>query len=64
MTEQIKSCPFCTHSTPKHESVPPVIAGGRTVSYIYCPRCGARGPIDESKEEAIDTWNQALRLDD
>ena len=50
--ESKKGCPFC------HENVIKIVKSASAMEglQVECDTCGARGPIDESKEAAIDGW--------
>lgn len=48
-----KGCPFChEHVIEIVNSTPPAMVGLQ----VECDSCGARGPIDDSKEAAIAGW--------
>ena len=51
MSEEIKPCPFCGNSED-------LVIRGRVLSYIYCWNCGAESGLADSKDEAIEAWNQ------
>ena len=48
---EIKPCPFCGNSED-------LVIRGRVLSYIYCWNCGAESGLADSKDEAIEAWNQ------
>lgn len=55
------SCPFCKN---KYVIIAqePIIEGLVRVSchYVTCPQCFARGPVERSKEEAEEAWNDTF----
>jgi hypothetical protein len=51
--ESKNGCPFCQENIIDIvQSTPPAMQGLQ----VQCDSCGARGPIYESKEEAIAGW--------
>ncbi len=48
---ELRICPFC-----KLTWTQPILA--RNTWFVYCVNCGCEGPSAESREEAIDLWNQ------
>jgi Lar family restriction alleviation protein len=52
-----KGCPFCQEKVIKVvKSVPPAMKGFQ----VECDNCGARGPIYENKEAAIEGWELGI----
>ncbi len=52
--EKIKPCPFCGSTR--------VQAGGVGPYYfVSCHLCKADGPLDKSRKQAIEAWNNAIR---
>ena len=50
-------CPYCLeHVVELVKSTPP--AGGGV--QMECDNCGARGPIYDNKEEALEGWNEGI----
>jgi Lar family restriction alleviation protein len=53
-----KGCPFCREDIIEIvKSAPQAMEGLQ----VECDNCGARGPIYESKEEAIAGWEHGIR---
>ena len=52
-----RPCPFCAHTGTYIESYR-VAAKGSHVEYnLVCQNCGAQGPNDMSRSQAIKMWN-------
>lgn len=54
---ELKPCPFCEGKTVSIYDY----QNYYTLPYhwrVKCDKCGAEGPIADSKEEAIDAWNK------
>jgi len=52
-----KGCPFCGEDVIEIvKSAPSAMEGLQ----VECDNCGARGPIYESKEAAIDGWEHGI----
>lgn len=50
-------CPFCSTQTIEVvSSTPPAMEGLQA----QCDNCGARGPIYQTKKDAIDGWNLGI----
>lgn len=47
----LNSCPFCdSNKTNMHLST-------NCYFYVFCPECLARGPHEETNDEAVKKWN-------
>ena len=49
-TVGLKFCPFCGGNDVKIMEVP-------HVTYVNCTGCGADGPLEEFRDDAIQKWN-------
>ena len=58
---ELKPCPFCLRAdAPTIVKRKPFTVCGTILTdwYIYCENCGARGPEQRLKKQAIDAWNK------
>ena len=55
---KIEACPFCESTRVK------LMQQKRRITHavmhnVWCPECAARGPVEETKEDAIGRWNNS-----
>lgn len=53
----IKKCPFCYSGK---NNITEIIS---LLWVVNCDSCGCVGPFKESKHEAVECWNKALRTE-
>lgn len=64
MGEELKPCPFHSHTFPLLDPkligviVPKRKAYENNVCYVFCAWCHAQGPLRETRDEAIAAWNR------
>ena len=52
----LKPCPFCSHQkTYIYHDIDSELG---TAFAIVCDKCGATGPFEDTKQQAIDAWNK------
>lgn len=51
---EICHCPFCKEKLSERDVTYNVPYGAY---YMYCPNCGAHGPLKREVEEAVKAWN-------
>lgn len=54
--KQIEKCPFCGHE--KTYIFTDIDSQFGESFANVCDKCGATGPFEDSKEQAIDAWNK------
>ena len=59
--EELKPCPFDTCRNNDIEIVCEQISLSTYKYFAYCHECGARGPREDSKQQAIDAWNRRVK---
>lgn len=47
--EEIKPCPFCAGKS--------YLAQGWDCFYVTCENCYSDGPVEETEQKAIESWN-------
>lgn len=57
---ELLPCPFC--NMVEFLEMPLHTEGRKQMLPVTCPRCGAEGPPEYSKEEAIASWNRRTTL--
>lgn len=59
---ELKPCPFCGESlfiTGREKTINlEEIELTTSLYYMFCQKCGARGPLLKSGQAAIDAWNK------
>ena len=53
-------CPFCLNDRPYCDEVYGLRSGengGEDPYAVHCMQCGARGPVEKTREQAIMAWN-------
>jgi len=53
---ELKPCPFC--GCKKTCMFPDIDSEFGTAWAVVCDKCGATGPFEDSKEQAIFAWNE------
>ena len=48
---KIKYCPFCGSATISIQRHP-------DLCFLLCEDCGAGGPVEDTQEEAFESWNE------
>lgn len=59
--EELKPCPFCGEPffiIGRERLIDVDEVEGFTFYYIFCQKCGARGPLEKTYEKAKDAWNK------
>ena len=59
--EALKPCPFCGAEAEQKIKVG-IIDGERSVSAVYCMKCGGSGAYAEIQDHAIESWNRRALL--
>ena len=54
---ELKSCPFCGDARDHEVVEQPLTSDPMPIYFVECSRCGAQGPCEDNKEQAVKSWN-------